>query len=146
MQDINLNNELFEGVNKINIFYKNRDEYEDYFIPIKNGLNLNDDIDLYLLCVSIYFYLIEKDRAISLKTIPSSKELAKMYTFKKAEIYDRIIIHGLNNFNKRIDYLANCFYTGFQIIKKWWDLTGEDKKDELDRFISLEKYIFNYKE
>ncbi len=136
----NFNEEKFEGEGKVNIFHKSL-EYET-FNNIKEGLNLPDKIDLYLLATSICIYKEEKGTLErDLKGLPSSKEMAKMYTFKKADLYDSIITHYKEVYEDRLEELEKYFYTGFQIIKEWWQKEGIDKEDELARFISLKNYI-----
>jgi len=137
----NFDKEKFEEKGKVNIFHKNRDEYQT-FENIQEGLGLPDKIDLYLLSASICLYK-EQNGSLEreLKELPSSREMAKMYTFKKADLYDSIIIHVKEVYEDRLEELEKYFYTGFQILKEWWSEKGIDKEDELARIISLKKYV-----
>jgi len=129
--------DVFEGKKSIRIM---RGKQREDFNRIKKRLGLKKDIDLVTLSASIGLH----ERVHSgkeLKKLTSLQKLADMSVFDDRRLYDYVIITCLKTKEKRLEKFEALFYTGFRILKEWFDKNGADVRNELEAFANLWDYV-----
>lgn len=133
-----MNYKLFEDKKSIKIM--RREEEREDFNRIKKKLGFGEDIDLVTFCASIGLKkYIESN--LRLDELPGSKKLADISTFDESKLFDYLIITCLNEKEKRLRKFESLFYTGFKILKKWFDENGVDIRKELEGFSDILDYV-----
>jgi len=121
--------EVFEGKKKVRKVKYKRDS--DDFDYAKRRFGFIDEIDLVSFCAAIA--LLKEHQGSSLtKENPSLKEMAMMQSFRKAELYDRIILDYLDVAEDRLLEFEKYFYVGFKFLRDWLDEYGPDLNNEIE--------------
>jgi hypothetical protein len=127
--------EIFEGAKSVRIWKGNRETFD----RIKKKLGLSNDIDLVTLCASIAFH---KYKSIdNLENMPSRKKLADMGVFEDRELFDYFIISCYGCEQNRLKVFESFFYTGYGIIKEWFETNAPLLINELEAYVDLVKYV-----
>lgn len=126
-----MRHELFEGKKKVRKVRRKKDL--DDFDSSKRKLGFTDEIDFVSFCTSIGLYREHIGKPLK-KEIPSLKEMANMYSFNKAELYDFIVFGYLNISKNRLEEFEKYFYAGFKFLKDWLDDIGIDLNSEVEIF------------
>lgn len=131
--------EVFEGKGIVRKVRLNKDK--EFFNYAKEKLSFVEEIDLVTFCTAIALYKEHLEEPLDKKEKLSLKEMAKMYSFKKAKLYDFIILSCLEVQENRLEEFEKYFYAGFEILRKWFENHGPDTTNELERFSSIWDYI-----
>ncbi len=131
--------ELFEGKGIVRKVKLKKDK--EFFDRAKRKLGFRDEIDLVTFCTAVALYKENMGEAIGRKDKLSLKEMAKMYSFKKAKLYDFIILNYLVVKENRLEEFEKYFYAGFEILREWFEEYGPDANSEIERFCAIWDYI-----
>ena len=131
--------DVFEGKGIVRKVRLNKDK--EFFDYAKEKLSFAEEIDLVTFCAAIALYKEHLGEPIDKKEKLSLKEMAKMYSFKKAKLYDFIIFSWLEVQENRLEEFEKYFYAGFEILRKWFENHGPDTTNELERLSSIWDYI-----
>jgi len=129
-----MSNKLFEGKGNIRKVKGKKDE--EFFNNAKQLLGFKEEIDFVTFCVALA--LIKKYLG---KKLPdntySLKEMAKMYSFKKADLYDLLIMEYVGKSENRLEEFEKYFCSGFKMLRDWFDNFGPDANWEIERFCEI---------
>lgn len=131
--------EVFEGKGIVRKVRLSKDK--EFFNYAKKKLSFVEEIDIVTFCTAIALYKEHLEEPLDKKEKLSLKEMAKMYSFKKAKLYDFIILSCLEVQENRLEEFEKYFYAGFEILRKWFENHGPDTTNELERFSSIWDYI-----
>ena len=131
--------ELFEDKGILRKPRRKKDQ--EFFDLAKGKLGFPEEIDLVTFCVAIALYKEHIGESLYKEDNPSLKEMAKMYSFKKRELYDFIILNYLEVHEDRLAEFEKYFYAGFKILKEWFEQFGPDFTSEIERFCRIWDYI-----
>jgi len=121
--------ELFEGKGDIRKVRRKKDK-QDFELAMKK-FGFKKEIDLVSFCAAITLH--EKfNKEVEIKENPSLMQMAKMYSFKKAELYDLIIFNYLNTKENRLEKFEEYFYYGFKKLRDWLNDYGLDFTTEIE--------------
>jgi len=120
---------LFEGKGDIRKVRRKKDK-QDFELAMKK-FGFKTEVDLVSFCVAIALYEKFK-KGIEIKENPSLMQMAKMYSFKKAELYDLIIFNYLNTKENRLEKFEEFFYYGFKKLRDWLNDYGVDYMTEIE--------------
>ncbi|MGV9141428.1 MAG: hypothetical protein ACOC1X_00660 [Promethearchaeota archaeon] len=132
--------ELFEGKKVVRKPKIKKDK--EFFEEALEKLSFKkfQEIDLVTFCAAIGLYKEYKGENVVFEE-PKLKELAKMYSFKKADLYDNIVLNFLEIDSNRLEVFEKYFYAGFKILEEWFEDYGPESKCELERFSKLWDYL-----
>ncbi len=131
--------ELFEGKGSIRKPMLKKDK--EFFDQAKEKLRFTEEIDLVTFCTAIALFKEHHGEHIDKKDTLSLKEMTKISSFKKAKLYDIIILNYLEVEEERLDIFEKYFYAGFEILKEWFENHGPDANSEIERFCGIWDYI-----
>lgn len=131
--------EVFEG--KGNVRKPRLKKDKEFFDRARKKLGFKEEIDLVTFCTAISLYEEHLGGHLNKKQAPSLKEMAKMYSFKKRKLYDFIILNYLEVQEDRLKEFEKYFYTGFEILREWFEEHGADANSEIERFSGIWDYI-----
>lgn len=124
--------ELFEGKKKVRKV-KSKKDLND-FESIKERFAFPDEVDLVSFCTAIALY--KESIGDSLKKIDklSLLQMANMQSFRKASLYDFIVMNFLDKHKYRLEEFEKYFYAGFKYLRDWLDEWGPDLNTEIELF------------
>ena len=127
--------EVFESSKDIKTVRK-KDDVEFFQKAMKN-LKFERDVDLVVFCASIGLYRSKLKNLEIKENNPSLKKLTSITTFDKSRLFDFIILTYLNTEHERMKEFENYFYTGFTILKKWFDENDKNMTNTIERIYNL---------
>lgn len=131
--------EIFEG--KLGVRKPKLKKDKEFFDRAKKRLGFTEEIDLVTFCTAIALFKEHLGESIDKKDKLNLKEMAKMYSFKKAKLYDFIILNYLEVKENRLEEFEKYFYAGFEILREWFEEYGPDANSEIERFCAIWDYI-----
>ena len=131
--------EVFEGEKAVNTVRLKRDK--DFFDNAIKKLGFKNEIDLVTFCASIALYKECIERDLDKMPLSNRKKLVGMETFDKRKLYDFLILNYLEIKEKRLEDFEKYFYTGFNILRRWFEKHEPDTTSELERFSSIWDYM-----
>lgn len=127
--------EIFQGAKDVKTVRKADDT--EFFEKAMKKLKFERDIDLVIFCTSIGLYQCKiKGKNIKEK-YPSLKKLTSMTTFDRRKLFDLLILNYLKIENERVKEFEIYFYTGFLILKEWFDNNDDDTINTIDKYSNI---------
>lgn len=112
-----------------------------FFKKAVKKLGFKNEIDLVTFCVAIALRKEYKDKTLNKKPLTSAKKLVGMESFDKKDLYDLIILEYLNLREKRLKEFETYFYTGFNILKEWFEKNNADFSYQIERLFDIWDYV-----
>jgi len=131
--------EVFEGEKSVRTVRLKKDE--EFFKKAAKKLGFKWDIHLITFCVAIALRKEYKDKTLDKRPLTSAKKLVGMESFDKKDFYDCVISEYLGIKGGRLKEFETYFYTGFNILKEWFEEYDADTNSEIERFSSIWDYI-----
>jgi len=113
---------------------------KEFFELAKDKLGFVEEINLVTFCTAIALYKEDIGETLSKKMI-KLKEMAKMYSFKKAKVYDLIILNYLEVQENRLEEFERYFCAGLDILREWFEEYGPDCNSVIERFCGIWDYV-----
>lgn len=133
--------EIFEGKNKVRKFRNKKDDND--FDALKKKFGFSDEIDLASFCAAISFFKKNKGDPIEILSPPNMKEMAMMQSFKKAKLYDFLVLNYLDVENDRLTEFEKYFYSGFRFLRNWFEIFGPNFNLEIELYSALWDHLFS---
>ena len=127
--------ELFEGKKEVRTVKEKEDT--NSFQKIKKKLKFERDIDLVILCTSIGLYRTKIKKSDVKENNFRLTKLVNIPTFENARFFDFIILTFLNIETNRMHEFESYFYTGFKILKEWYNNNDQNMNNTLERYSSI---------
>jgi len=137
--------EPFEGEKSVRTVRLKKDE--KFFKKAVKKLGFKKEIDLVTFCAAIALYKEYKYKTLEKKLLTSAKKLVGIESFDKKDLYDLVILEHLGFKENRLKEFEKYFYTGFNILKEWFEENDADANSEIERFCGIWDFITigNYK-
>ena len=125
------NNAIFEGEKSVRTVGIERERV--FFEKLIKKFGFKRDIDLVTFCTSIAIMKEFRDENQLKIQLQRPKKLAGMETFDKSDFFDLIILEHLEVNSKRLKLFEVYFYTGFKLLRNWFENNDPDMKYEIER-------------
>lgn len=117
------------------------DEKED-FLLFKKKLGFAEDSHFYSFCASISFYKLDKKKLNYVHLTNGDNAFNAATTIPDVHLFEILIDNYYSDGrDEQKKIFENLSYSGFLVVKEWWTSQGQNEKNELERFMSLMKYI-----
>ena len=127
--------EIFEGKKDVRTVRRNADK--EFFQRAVKKLKFKRDIDLVIFCTSVGLYRSKLKGLDRKERSPSLKKLTSVATFENRRLFDFLILTYLNVEKERLKEFEAYFYTGFIILKNWFEKNDKNMTNTIDRFCTI---------
>ncbi|HUS49057.1 MAG TPA: hypothetical protein VMZ91_02775 [Candidatus Paceibacterota bacterium] len=135
--------EIFEGKKKVRKIRNTKDNND--FDIFKKRFGFSEEIDLASFCTAISFFKKYKGDHVEIFPPPSMMEMANMQSFKKAKLYDSLILHYLDIAEDRLVEFEKYFYSGFKFLRDWLERYGPNLNLEIELYSELWDFLMTEK-
>ena len=129
----------FEGEKSVRTVKLKKDK--EFFKKAVKKLGFKKEIDLVTFCAAIALYKEYEYKTLDKKLLTSTKKLVGIESFDKKDLYDLVILEHLGFKENRLKEFETYFYTGFNILKEWFENYGPDVNSEIERFCGIWDYV-----
>ena len=129
----------FEGEKSVRTVRAPKDK--KFFKRAKEKLGFKLEIDLVTFCVAIALRKEYENKTLNKKPLTFAEKLVGMESFNKRTFYDLLILDYLGVKENRLKEFETYFYTGFNILKEWFEENDADANSEIERFFGIWDYI-----
>ena len=109
----------------------------EFFKDAVKKLKFQRDIDLVIFCASLGLYRSKLKELENKERNPSLKKLTSIATFDNRRLFDFLIMTYLNVEKERMKEFEAYFYTGFIILKNWFDKYDKNMNNTIERFCTI---------
>jgi len=109
----------------------------EFFQKAVKKLKFKRDIDLVIFCASLGLYRNKLKGLGRKERNPSLKKLTSIATFDNSRLFDFLIMTYLNVEKERMKEFEAYFYTGFIILKNWFEKNDDDMDNTIARFCTI---------
>ena len=120
---------LFEGKKKVKKVRRQKEI--EVFEAAKEKFGFKEEIDLFSFCSAIALFRENRGDQF-IKEKPSLQEMTNMYSFRKADLYDLIVLHYLDIHEGRLEEFEKYFYSGFKYLNDWLEDFGADYNTSIE--------------
>lgn len=127
--------EIFEDKKDVRTVLKKADF--GFFKDAVKKLKFQRDIDLVIFCASLGLYRSKLKGLDRKERNPSLKKLTSIATFDNRRLFDFLIMIYLNVEKERMKEFEAYFYTGFLILKNWFEKNDKNMNNTIERFCTI---------
>jgi len=109
----------------------------EFFHRAVKKLKFKRDIDLVIFCASLGLYRSKLKGLDRKERNPSLKKLTSIATFDNSRLFDFLILTYLKVEKERMKEFEAYFYTGFVILKNWFDENDKNMSKTIERFCTI---------
>ncbi len=134
--------EIFEDEKNVKTVLRKADM--EFFKKALKALKFPRDIDLVIFCASLGLYRSKLKGMEQKERNPSLKKLTSITTFNNKRLFDFLIMTYLKVEKERMKEFEAYFYTGFIILKNWFDKNDKNMNNTIERFCTIyDDYLEN---